>query len=110
MYLDKFLFLLHQPPFKFIAGKYALVVCGDIAVYATGPARCTGGAGAIAMLVGPNAAAILDRGKCLIFSVTTVLSPYLMKFHRSREGLGPLSMAYVCVYREKIAEFSKSMS
>ncbi|KAF6039320.1 HMGCS1 [Bugula neritina] len=43
-------------------GKYALVVCGDIAVYATGPARCTGGAGAIAMLVGPNAAAILDRG------------------------------------------------
>lgn len=38
-------------------------MCGDIAVYATGPARCTGGAGAVAMLVGPNAAAVLDRGK-----------------------------------------------
>lgn len=38
------------------------MVCADIAVYATGPARCTGGAGAVAMLVGPDAAVILDRG------------------------------------------------
>ncbi|XP_069497493.1 hydroxymethylglutaryl-CoA synthase, mitochondrial [Ambystoma mexicanum] len=43
-------------------GRYALVVCGDIAVYATGSARPTGGAGAVAMLVGPNAPLTLERG------------------------------------------------
>lgn len=43
-------------------GRLALVVCGDIAVYAQGSARPTGGAGAIAMLVGPNAPLVLDRG------------------------------------------------
>lgn len=43
-------------------GRYALVVAGDIAVYATGGARPTGGAGAIAMLVGPNAPLCFDRG------------------------------------------------
>uniref|UniRef100_A0A8B9Q5N2 Hydroxymethylglutaryl-CoA synthase n=1 Tax=Apteryx owenii TaxID=8824 RepID=A0A8B9Q5N2_APTOW len=43
-------------------GRYAVVVCGDIAVYATGNARPTGGAGAIAMLVGPNAPLALERG------------------------------------------------
>ncbi|KAL4236069.1 Hydroxymethylglutaryl-CoA synthase [Mactra antiquata] len=43
-------------------GRYALVVAGDIAVYATGNARCTGGAGAVAMLVGANASLIMDRG------------------------------------------------
>uniref|UniRef100_A0A1B0D5Z8 Hydroxymethylglutaryl-CoA synthase n=1 Tax=Phlebotomus papatasi TaxID=29031 RepID=A0A1B0D5Z8_PHLPP len=43
-------------------GRLALVVCGDIAVYAKGPARPTGGAGAVAMLVGPNAPLVMDRG------------------------------------------------
>lgn len=43
-------------------GRYAIVVCGDIAVYAEGPARPTGGAGAVAMLIGPNAPLVLDRG------------------------------------------------
>ncbi|KAH1233768.1 Hydroxymethylglutaryl-CoA synthase [Glycine max] len=36
-------------------GRYGLVVCTDTAVYAEGPARPTGGAAAIAMLVGPDA-------------------------------------------------------
>jgi len=44
-------------------GRLAVVVAGDIAVYATGSARPTGGAGAIAMLVGPNAALVVERGK-----------------------------------------------
>ena len=39
-----------------------MVVAADIAVYASGPARPTGGAGAIAMLVGPNAVLSIDRG------------------------------------------------
>ncbi|KAG5880266.1 hypothetical protein JTB14_003415 [Gonioctena quinquepunctata] len=43
-------------------GRYALVVAADIAVYAKGNARPTGGAGAIAMLVGPNAPLVFDRG------------------------------------------------
>lgn len=43
-------------------GRLAIVVCGDIAVYAKGSARPTGGAGAVAMLVGPGAALVLDRG------------------------------------------------
>uniref|UniRef100_A0A336M0B0 Hydroxymethylglutaryl-CoA synthase n=1 Tax=Culicoides sonorensis TaxID=179676 RepID=A0A336M0B0_CULSO len=42
--------------------RLALVVCGDIAVYAKGSARPTGGAGAVAMLVGPNAPLVFDRG------------------------------------------------
>lgn len=34
----------------------------DIAAYAPGPARCTGGAGAMAFLVGPQAPLVLERG------------------------------------------------
>ncbi|XP_054162051.1 hydroxymethylglutaryl-CoA synthase 1-like [Oppia nitens] len=42
-------------------GRYAIVVAADIAVYASGPARPTGGCGAIAMLIGPDAAVVFDR-------------------------------------------------
>ncbi|NP_999545.1 hydroxymethylglutaryl-CoA synthase, mitochondrial precursor [Sus scrofa] len=43
-------------------GRYAVVVCGDIAVYPRGNSRPTGGAGAVAMLVGPEAPLALERG------------------------------------------------
>ncbi|KAJ8673439.1 hypothetical protein QAD02_004701 [Eretmocerus hayati] len=43
-------------------GRLALVVAADNAVYASGSARPTGGAGAIAMIVGPDAPLVLDRG------------------------------------------------
>jgi len=43
-------------------GRLALMVCGDIAVYAAGAARPSGGAGAVAMLIGPNAPLVFDRG------------------------------------------------
>jgi hydroxymethylglutaryl-CoA synthase len=43
-------------------GRYALVVCGDIAVYEKGPARPTGGCGTVAMLVGPDAPLVFDTG------------------------------------------------
>merc|ERR1739844_482639 len=43
-------------------GRLALAVCADIAVYATGPARPTGGAGAVAMLIGPHASLVIERG------------------------------------------------
>lgn len=45
-----------------LAGRYALVVCGDIAVYPSGNARPTGGAGAVAMLIGPKAPLVLEQG------------------------------------------------
>ncbi|KZT59654.1 putative hydroxymethylglutaryl-CoA synthase [Calocera cornea HHB12733] len=41
-------------------GRYAIVFCGDIAVYEEGAARAVGGAGACAMLVGPNAPLVME--------------------------------------------------
>ena len=41
-------------------GRYAIVVAADIAVYAEGPARPTGGAGAVAVLIGPDAPLAID--------------------------------------------------
>ena len=38
------------------------MVAADIAVYASGNARPTGGAGAVAMLIGPNAPLVLEQG------------------------------------------------
>jgi hydroxymethylglutaryl-CoA synthase len=43
-------------------GRDAIVVSGDIAIYSKGAARPTGGAGAVAMLVGPNAPIVLEPG------------------------------------------------
>lgn len=43
-------------------GRFAVVVAADIAVYASGNARPTGGAGAVAMLIGPNAPLVLEKG------------------------------------------------
>jgi len=43
-------------------GRYALVVAGDIALYAKGNARPTGGAGAVVMLIGPNAPIVFESG------------------------------------------------
>lgn len=42
-------------------GRNAIVVSGDIAVYAEGAARPAGGAGACAILIGPNAPVVFDR-------------------------------------------------
>lgn len=41
-------------------GRLGLVVCCDLAVYAKGNARATGGAGAVAMLIGPNAPIVFE--------------------------------------------------
>jgi hydroxymethylglutaryl-CoA synthase len=42
-------------------GRYAVVVVGDIAIYADGAARPVGGAGAAAILIGPNAPLVIER-------------------------------------------------
>ncbi|KAJ6231541.1 3-hydroxy-3-methylglutaryl coenzyme a synthase [Anaeramoeba flamelloides] len=49
----------HSP---FYDGGYAIVVSTDIAIYAKGPARPTGGCGAIAMLIGPDAPIVFEKG------------------------------------------------
>ncbi|KAI1499497.1 putative hydroxymethylglutaryl-CoA synthase [Biscogniauxia marginata] len=43
-------------------GRDAIVVAGDIALYAKGNARPTGGAGCVALLVGPNAPVVVEPG------------------------------------------------
>jgi len=43
-------------------GRLAIVVAADIAIYGKGNARPTGGAGAVAMLIGPNASLVIERG------------------------------------------------
>src|SRR5438874_563683 len=43
-------------------GRDAIVVAGDIAIYAQGAARPTGGAGCVAMLIGPDAPIVLEPG------------------------------------------------
>ena len=52
-------------------GRLALAVCADIAVYAAGAARPSGGAGAVAMLIGPHAPLVLDRGQTTRFLYCT---------------------------------------
>jgi len=44
-------------------GRDAIVVAGDIALYKKGNARPTGGAGCVAMLVGPNAPLAFEPGQ-----------------------------------------------
>lgn len=41
-------------------GRYGIVVSSDVAVYPKGPARPTGGVGAIVMVIGPNAPIVID--------------------------------------------------
>ena len=41
-------------------GRYGIVLSSDIAVYTKGNARATGGAGAIAILFGPDAPVVFD--------------------------------------------------
>ncbi|GAM39947.1 3-hydroxy-3-methylglutaryl-CoA synthase [Talaromyces pinophilus] len=43
-------------------GRDAIVVCGDIALYAKGAARPTGGAGCVAMVIGPDAPIVFEPG------------------------------------------------
>lgn len=42
-------------------GRLGIVVCSDVAIYSKGPARPTGGAGAIAILIGPNAPLVMEQ-------------------------------------------------
>lgn len=43
-------------------GRYAVVIAADLAEYESGPARPTGGCGAVALLLGTNAPLVFERG------------------------------------------------
>lgn len=47
-------------------GRKAIVIAGDLALYASGAARPTSGAGVVAMLIGPNAPIAVERGNYII--------------------------------------------
>ncbi|CAF0984553.1 unnamed protein product [Adineta steineri] len=53
---------IHWIESSFWDGRYAVVVMGDIAIYPKGNARPTGGAGACALLIGPNAPVVFESG------------------------------------------------
>nr|VZI52405.1 unnamed protein product [Spirometra erinaceieuropaei] len=55
-------------------GRLALVVAADIAVYATKNTQPTGGAGAVALLLGRNAPLVLDAGLSPVFCAGAVVS------------------------------------
>ncbi|KAL2755879.1 hypothetical protein ACRALDRAFT_1057190 [Sodiomyces alcalophilus JCM 7366] len=59
---NAFINAVHWISSPFWDGRDAIVVAGDIALYAKGNARPTGGAGAVAMLVGPNAPIAVEPG------------------------------------------------
>jgi 3-hydroxy-3-methylglutaryl-CoA-synthase len=61
-------------------GRYAVVVAADIAVYAEGPARPTGGCGAVAVLVGPNAPLAINP-HCRTTHASHVWDFYKSDFH-----------------------------
>lgn len=56
------------------AGRLAVVVAADVAMYASGSARATGGAGAVSILLGPNAPLVLDRGIIIINNILFLFS------------------------------------
>ncbi|ESO09369.1 hypothetical protein HELRODRAFT_185341 [Helobdella robusta] len=98
-------------------GRYALVVCGDIAVYASGNARPTGGAGAVAMLIGPHAPIIFERGirSSHMKHAYDFYKPDLMSEYPVVDGklsvecyLSALDQCYQ-LYKKKVAITSKGM-
>jgi len=52
-------------------GRNAIVVAADIAIYAAGAARPAGGAGACAILLGPNAPVVFERQFLFMISSPT---------------------------------------
>ncbi|KAF5351364.1 hypothetical protein D9758_008055 [Tetrapyrgos nigripes] len=95
-------------------GRNAIVVAGDIAVYAEGAARPAGGAGAVAMLIGPNAPVVFEpiHGSYMC-NTYDFYKPNLSSEYPEVDGpvsvvtyTGALDKAYT-VYREKAARLAK---
>jgi hydroxymethylglutaryl-CoA synthase len=59
---------IHWLESSFWDGRYAMVVCADNAVYPSGPARPTGGCGAVVLLLGPNAPLTIQPPRVIFFA------------------------------------------
>lgn len=94
-------------------GRDAIVVAADIAIYAAGPARPVGGAGAIAFLIGPNAPIAIGAAHGTHMSNDwDFYKPDLSSEYPQVDGpetlqtyLGSLDKAYDA-YRKKVATFA----
>lgn len=94
-------------------GRDAIVVAADIAIYAAGPARPVGGAGAVAFLVGPNAPITLGSAHGTHMSNDwDFYKPDLSSEYPQVDGpetlqtyLGSLDKAYDA-FRNKVATFA----
>jgi len=95
-------------------GRLAIVFCGDIAIYAEGGARPVGGAGACAMLIGPNAPIVFEPIHGTYMANTyDFYKPQLDSEYPQVDGplsittyLGALDQSYAR-YREKWARMQK---
>ncbi|TEB36626.1 hydroxymethylglutaryl-CoA synthase [Coprinellus micaceus] len=95
-------------------GRNAIVVAGDIAVYAEGAARPAGGAGAVAILLGPDAPVVFEPVHGSYMANTyDFYKPNLSSEYPEVDG--PVSVVtYVAAldaayntYKEKIARYNK---
>ncbi|KAL1699786.1 hydroxymethylglutaryl-coenzyme A synthase N terminal-domain-containing protein [Schizophyllum commune] len=97
-------------------GRNAIVVAADIAVYAAGPARPAGGAGAVAMLVGPDAPVVFEPVHGTYMSnLYEFYKPNLASEYPEVDGTATV-VAYVAAldaayaaYKEKIAKAFKQL-
>ncbi|KAF8809508.1 hydroxymethylglutaryl-CoA synthase [Phlegmacium glaucopus] len=95
-------------------GRNAIVVSGDIAVYAEGAARPAGGAGACAILIGPNAPVVFDSIHGTYMANTyDFYKPQLSSEYPEVDGpvsvvtyVAALDAAYA-TFREKVAKVTK---
>jgi len=95
-------------------GRNAIVVAGDIAVYAEGAARPAGGAGACAILIGPNAPVVFDSIHGTYMANTyDFYKPQLSSEYPEVDGpvsvvtyVAALDAAYT-TFREKVAKVAK---
>ncbi|KDR80767.1 hypothetical protein GALMADRAFT_241199 [Galerina marginata CBS 339.88] len=95
-------------------GRNAIVVAGDIAVYAEGAARPAGGAGACAILIGPNAPVVFEPIHGTYMANTyDFYKPQLSSEYPEVDGpvsvvtyVAALDAAYT-TFREKLAKAAK---
>ncbi|VDO07417.1 unnamed protein product [Rodentolepis nana] len=80
-------------------GRLALVVAADIAIYSTPSTQPTGGAGAVAILLGPNAPLVFDSGLrvCTMRNRYDFYKPLMKSIFPEVDG--KLS---ICCYREAV--------
>ncbi|KAJ7578049.1 hydroxymethylglutaryl-coenzyme A synthase C terminal-domain-containing protein [Mycena floridula] len=97
-------------------GRNAIVVAADIAVYAEGPARPAGGAGAVAVLIGPDAPIVFEpvHGNYMA-NTHDFYKPNLSSEYPEVDGpvsvvtyIAALDAAY-STFKDKFAKFSQKL-